>query len=144
MKFGLLALCVATLMGCSSQNENSELVGKWREDKTLTLASMNRSKLVAQQDFIVMNNPSFGNAIKEFTRNKERLLVVDSGEDWDLVNPFRSYKLLEVTEDYFLIHAYSPFSNYSYDQKLYREGNCFYEYNRVKDYGVYYCKTGGR
>lgn len=125
------------LQGCQVQSVPHEaILGKWKSNARLTLKSMNNTKGLTRQSRAFLEDDFFGYLETEIRENESR--TTNQRDSYD--SGFEPYDVLEVSDEFVRIRAWSNFFQ-DYDERvLYLEGDCFYEIFRQFGFRQYFCR----
>lgn len=125
--------------GCADQRVPHEaILGIWKSNAELTEESLKDSGKLSPHSRDFLTDDFFGHQVVEIRENESR--TTHEKDNYD--SGFEPYQVLEVSERFVRIKAWSNFFK-SYDERvLYLEGNCYYEIFRHFGFRTYYCKEG--
>lgn len=133
-----MALVASLLMqGCeSSVVPHSAIMGKWKSNAQLTLRSVAGVKDLTAHSRSILEDDFFGHIETEIGEAQSR--TIDQRDDYD--SGLEPYEVLEVTDDFVRIKAWSNFFQ-DYDERvLYLEGDCYYEIFKQFEFRQYFCR----
>jgi hypothetical protein len=139
MSRAILLFAILALLGCGDQSARHEaIVGKWRSNAKLTLESMNGTKGITPQTRAFLEDDFFGYLTIEIQESKSR--TTNDKDNYD--SGFEPYEVLEVSDKYVRIRAWSNFYQDFDERILYLEGDCYYEIFVGYRFRTYFCRYG--
>jgi hypothetical protein len=135
-KLGIFAVSLF-LHGCEYPPvAHSAIVGKWKSNEQLTLRSVATVQGMTAQSRRILANDFFGHIETDIGEAQSR--TINQRDDYD--SGSEPYEVLEVTDNYVRIKAWSNFFQ-DYDERvLYLEGNCYYEIFKQFGFRQYFCR----
>lgn len=134
-----LLIGILALSGCDRPPIPHEaIVGKWKSNAQLTLESVVVTEGITPQTRAFLERDFFGHLVVEIRENDSR--TTNERDDYD--SGFEPYEVLEVTNDYIRIKAWSNFFQ-DYDERiLHLDGDCYYEIFAGFKFRQYFCRYG--
>jgi len=146
IRLKLSLFLLLSLSACEQNIEHQDLIGIWKSNKELTLESIRQSKSenITEKHEEIWSKLGFGEEIYEYRKDKVRLSVDSMEEKFNFTDKYRRYSVLEVTDEYFEIKSYDIVFEKLMVKKLFRKGDCFYEYMSHYEFKNYYCRVNGK
>ena len=137
MSRALLLIGILALAGCKGPTVPHEaIIGTWKSNERLTLRSVSETKRISPQSRAFLANDFFGHQVVEIREGESR--TTHPKDDYD--SGFEPYEVIEVSDDFVRIKAWSNFFQ-DYDVRtLYLEGDCYYEIFKTFGFRSYFCK----
>ena len=127
------------LPGCDNQSiPHKAILGKWRSNAQLTLESVIVTEGITPQTRAFLENDFFGYMVVEIRENESR--TTNEKDNYD--SGYEPYEVLEITDDYIRIKAWSNFFQNYDERKLYLDGECYYEIFAEFKFREYFCRHG--
>ena len=111
-------------------------MGNWKSNARLTLESMNATEGITPQTRAFLEDKFFGYLTIEIGESGSR--TTNDKDSYD--SGFEPYKVLEVSDKYVRIEAWSNFFQSSDERTLYLEGECHYEIFVGYGFRTYFCR----
>ena len=142
INFRFSFLLLFLLSACDQSIQHQDLIGTWKSNKELTLNSISQSKseYITEEHRDIWPTLGFGEEIYEFQKNKVRLSVESNKDKHSYIGKYRKYRVFEVTNEYFEIESYDILFEKMTVKRLFRDGDCFYEYMSHYEFKNYYCR----
>jgi len=121
----------------SSLVPHSAIVGKWKSNAPLTLRSLADTKGMAPQSRAILENNFFGHLETEIGESASR--TIDQRDQYDSGD--EPYEVLEISDGYIRIKAWSNFFQDYGERTLYLEGDCYYEVFKQFEFRQYFCRV---
>jgi hypothetical protein len=127
------------LAGCEKPSVPHEaILGKWKSNAQLTLESVFLTKGMTPQTRAFLESDFFGHLEVEIRESDSR--TTDERDSYD--SGYEPYEVLEVSEEFVRIKAWSNFFQ-DYDERtLYLDGDCYYEIFAEFKFRQYFCRHG--
>jgi len=130
---------VLSLIGCGSQSVRHEaILGKWKSNARLTVESVKETEGITLQTRTFLEDDFFGYMTVEIRENESR--TTNEKDNFD--SGVEPYEVLEITDAYVRIKAWSNFLQTFDERVLYLEGDCYYEIFVGYRFRTYYCRYG--
>ena len=135
----ILLIGLLLLSGCSDDSiPHHAILGKWRSNAQLTLESVIVTEGITPQTRAFLERDFFGHMIIEIREKESR--TTNEKDNYD--SGFEPYEVLEISDDYIRIKAWSNFFQ-DYDERiLYLDGDCYYEIFAEFKFREYFCRHG--
>ena len=114
------------------------LLGKWKSNEKLTLASMNSVEGVTPKARESFENELFGHLMVEFREKKYR--TINDKDNYE--SGFVPYEVLEVTDRYIRLREWSDLLKEYEGSTLYLDGECYYVMTSKFNFREYFCRFG--
>ncbi len=130
-------MIVAGLAGCGEvPPPHQAIIGKWKSNEKLTLMSVDRVEVMSPQTRAFLRDDFFGHLVIHIDEKASR--TTHARDDFD--SGLEPYHVVEVTDDYVRIRAWSNFFK-NYDTRtLYLSGDCYYVMFEGFQFREYFCK----
>lgn len=126
-------------MGCGNQSVRHEaILGKWKSNARLTVESVKETEGITLQTRTFLEDDFFGYMTVEIRENESR--TTNEKDNFD--SGVEPYEVLEITDAYVRIKAWSNFLQTFDERVLYLEGDCYYEIVVGYQFRTYYCRYG--
>lgn len=135
----ILLIGILLLTGCEDQSvPHGAIVGKWKSNAQLTLESVFVTEGITSRTRAFFEKDFFGHLVVEIREQESRTL--DPRDNYD--SGYEPYEVLEVSNEFVRIKAWSNFFQ-DYDERiLYLDGDCYYEIFAEFKFRQYFCRHG--
>lgn len=139
VKLGVLLIGILALSGCElNSTPHQAILGKWRSNEQLTLESIVVTEGITPQTREFLEGDFFGHLEIEIRETVSRTTIQRDNYD----SGFEPYQVVEVSDDFIRIRAWSNFFQ-NYDVRtLYLDGECYYEIFVEFNFREYFCPSG--
>ena len=128
-----------SLFGCSN-DDHQGLIGFWKSNEKMTLESMRSTPGITKEAKAIFNNNFFGKLIIEYKSDTYRSLYENEKDNPKEFYQYQPYKVIEVTDKYYVTESYSDLLGENEKQKLYRVGECCYAYVTKWNFKEFFCR----
>ena len=136
--FGLTLILV--LLSGSVFAAPSDLIGFWQSNKELTLNSMRETDGVTPEAKVIFDGDFFGQLVVEFQNDSYRAKFIKAEDNVEALEKYYDYGVIEETDEFFLIENYERLFEKKEIRKLYKAGNCYYQFVSSWQFKEYFCK----
>jgi hypothetical protein len=139
MSRSILLIGILALLGCENPPvPHQAILGKWKSNAKLTLESVNSIEEMTPNTRAFLGDDFFGYLVIEIREDESR--TTHEKDNYD--SGFERYEVLEVSDEFIRIKAWSNFFQ-NYDERtLYLDDDCYYEIFREFGFREYFCRSG--
>ena len=119
---------------------DSELIGVWKSNLDLTMASLNQVEGLPKEVSELFYNDFFGHLVAEFKLNEARFYFENEDDNYEEELEFSPYILREENEFVFVVEAYDELIQDTKVTVMGREGNCYFVPIQNWGFNEYFCK----
>ena len=138
MKRYLLTILSMLIFGNVNAEENP-LLGFWKSNEALTIESMRETEGITDKIKAVFEDNFFGKLIVEYRDQDFRAMYEDPKDNIDEFEKYHPYKILDKTDEYYLVESYDLLLNKNEIKKVYRAGKCYYVLISKWNFREYFC-----
>jgi len=135
----ILAISTLPILGCSNDT-HQDLLGYWKSNEQKTLESMRNTPGITEEAKEMFTGNFFGKLVIEYKKDTYRALYENEEENPKEFYQYQPYKVLKVTNEYYLTESYSDLLEEIEIKKLYKEGDCYYVFTSKWNFKEYFCR----
>ena len=135
-KASVLIATLALIACVAKQLPHHALLGKWKSNAELTLASMNNVKGVTPEARALFEDDFFGHLIIEWKEHESR--AVNEKDKYD--SGYESYQVLETINEHITLKEWNDILQRYDEYTLYLEGDCYYVITSKFEFREYFCR----
>ena len=148
-----IPLLILLLMCSCAVHQKSGLFGVWKSNEAKTLNYINSLDNIPEKSVAFLSDDFFGHLIVEYKNTEVRAYFDNCEDDYEdqfcietvckEMKEFEPYKILEETEQKFIISYFDELEGKIVEETLYREDNCYYVNLKDSKYNLreYFCRT---
>jgi hypothetical protein len=133
------SIFTAILLGSCAATETNKLVGTWKSNEEMTLASMAQAEDLKQEAIDLFNKDFFGKLIVEYKEKESRSYFDTEEENVPEMYEFYPYKIVAEGPDYMELEWVNWLTNEIDTSTIYFEGECYYM--KLNKFNEYFCRT---
>ena len=127
------------LASCSGVKPNT-LIGTWQSNEKMTLQSMHEIPEVSEKAKVLFEHDFFGKLINEYGPKNSKSYYKNSSENYEGIDKPSPYKIIEETNEYYIISNYNNALNKYETLTLFKEGSCYYVLVTKWKFREYFCR----
>jgi hypothetical protein len=140
MKRAAVIFSAFLLMG-SNDVPHQDLLGVWKSNEEMTLASMRATPGVTKKAKDIFENDFFGRLIIEYKIDSYRARYEDEEDNIDEFHHYYPYRVLDRGDNYYILETRIPLVKDNLRQKtIYMDGECYYQLVSRWNFREYFCR----
>ena len=139
MRILKLILIIFLLPSCSGVKKNT-LVGIWKSNEEMTLKSMRETPGISEKARALFQHEFFGKLINEYGTKTAKTYFENPSDNYEGIDKPSPYKIIEETNEYYIISSYNNFLKKHESITLYKAENCYYVLVSKWKFREYFCR----